>query len=173
MISIMQYTLRMSAFSHNRFVVNCRKFLYKISNMGREHGRDEWECLCTKFEMSLRNVHKICLYRTFDYPEVFGDSLQPKTSISHHSRPEGKKEDPRIACPTFRRKMLGVPFRIIETFCTTHVKQYRNAKTIVISVPVMTRKRDRTCLALRYCFTCVVQKVSIVQIAARTFLRVL
>ena len=57
---------------------------------------------------------------------------------------------------------IGFSFnvKILETFCTTHVKQYRNAKTIVISVPVMTRKRDRTCLALRYCFMCVVQKVS-------------
>jgi len=59
-----------------------------------------------------------------------------------------------------RKKLLKLPNK--ETFCTTHVKQYGNAKTIVISVPVMTRKRDTTCLALRYCFTCVVQKVSII-----------
>ena len=51
--------------------------------------------------------------------------------------------------------------RYIETFCTTQVKQYRNAKHDLSRFLVMTGTEITIVLALRYCLTCVVQKVSI------------
>ena len=51
---------------------------------------------------------------------------------------------------------------LLETFCTTHVKQYRNAKHVLSRFLVMTgTEMIIIVLALQYCLTCVVQKVSI------------